>query len=113
MLARLMTRSVDLSRLRSEGFDIDVIEPPHLVLKGVPYLTASKEVKFGSLVSVLDVGGEETVKPGTHVIYFIGDVPCNADGTPIRGVNQDVNQVINKDIRPAFQFRESHEPMIT
>jgi ThiF family len=83
MSSSLINRNVDLKRLRDEGFDIEV-RGGHLLVHAVPYLNANREVSRGTLISDLALAGEVTqAASGTHVIYFVGDHPCNLDGTEI------------------------------
>jgi len=56
------------------------IKAGHLVVYDVPYVNAKREVKRGTLVSLLDLAGEVTVPPKTHVIMFAGEHPCDKDG---------------------------------
>lgn len=87
MSHRLIDRSPDLAALRKAGFHI-VISNGYLLLKDVPYVTSSREVrKDGVLVSELDTevvdGQEVTRKPEKHTVFWIGDYPCHADGRQI------------------------------
>ena len=74
--------SDDLKRLRDEGYDIE-IKAGYLLLKDVPYVNTQRQVRRGILVSALDLAGEVTVRPGTHVIHFAGEYPCRVDGSEI------------------------------
>ena len=62
-----------------DGYDIDVVSD-HLVVRDVPYANADREVKRGILVSTLDLAGDVTVRPSTHVVMFGGEYPCDRDG---------------------------------
>ncbi|MEP1152195.1 MAG: ThiF family adenylyltransferase [Balneola sp.] len=88
MLRALINRSPDLKRLRDEGYKL---EPRNgfLLVHRIPYLNSSLEIKEGTLVTDLDLAGDKTVKPKNHVIYFIGDQPCNKDGMPISGIQHN------------------------
>jgi len=68
--------------LRDEGYCVEV-RAGHLLLHKVPYVTAARQVFFGTLVSVLFLDAERTVKPSDHVAYWAGDFPCDKDGAPI------------------------------
>lgn len=82
MSSALFARSEDLGRLRNEGYDVEE-RSGYLLLRDVPYVHASRQVQRGTLVTALSLAGDQTTKPGTHVVYFNGDHPCNADGSPI------------------------------
>lgn len=79
MSQRLVARSADLKRLRDEGYDIKVAGT-HLLVRDVPYVTSDKEVKRGTLVTPLDLHQDVTIKPKSHVAYFIGEFPCSLNG---------------------------------
>lgn len=76
----LINRSPDLQRLRADGFDIS-IRSAYLVMNDVPYVNARREVAIGILVAKLNLAGDVTARPDTHVAYFVGETPCHADGT--------------------------------
>ena len=52
MSPRLVARSADLSRLREEGYEVEVREN-HLLVHHVPYVTPAREVAYGTLVTAL------------------------------------------------------------
>jgi uncharacterized protein DUF6791/ThiF family protein len=79
MSQRLINLSEDLKRLRDEGYDLKV-KSNYLIVGSVPYVNSAKKVKLGTLVSELNLAGDVTTKPNTHVAYFIGEHPCNKDG---------------------------------
>jgi hypothetical protein len=86
MSRELFSRNPDLARLRSEGYFVR-IQGSLLVMREVPYVDAQRRVRTGTLVSNLDLAGDQTRKPETHVIHWDGDFPCNADGTPLPGIS--------------------------
>lgn len=75
----LISHSPDLRRLRDEGYDIE-IRADHLLVKQVPYVTTDKVVARGILVSELSTSGSATITPNTHVVSFVGSVPCDHHG---------------------------------
>ncbi len=85
MSQRPINRSADLKMLRDEGHDLEV-RSGCLLVKGVPYVNSSKEVKRGILVIKLVLAGDQTGRPDTHVAYFAGDHPCNEDGSEIEKI---------------------------
>ena len=90
MSQKPISRSADLTRLRNEGYDLE-IRSDHLLVKGVPYVAAGRVVKRGILVMPLNLAGDVTVKPANHVAHFIGEFPCRADGTPITTIGEKGN----------------------
>lgn len=85
MSQELISRSVDLKRLRDEGLNIEV-NTGYLLVHDVPYLNSTRNIKRGVLVSALDINAGVTIKPKKHVIFFSGEYPCNKDGTRIEGI---------------------------
>lgn len=79
MSRELISRSSDLKRLQDEGYDIEV-RSGHLLVKHVPYVSSNKEVKYGVLVSALNLSGDVTTTPSDHVAMFAGDAPCDRNG---------------------------------
>lgn len=85
MSPKPISRSPDLQRLRSDGYDIS-IDSGYLVVKGVPYVNDRKEVKYGTLVMQLTLAGDVTAQPDDHTAMFAGEYPCHANGTPIEAI---------------------------
>lgn len=82
MSHQLISRSPDLKKLQNQGFELSV-KAGFLLVSGVPYVNSRKEVKRGTLVMKLILSGDRTAKPDDHVCYFMGEHPCNADGSEI------------------------------
>ena len=85
MSHKLISLSPDLAKLRNEGFDIQV-KSACLLVKDVPYVTSKKEVKHGILVSKLMLAGDITTKPDDHIAYFIGEHPCDSNGSKLEAI---------------------------
>src|SRR5260370_37185380 len=94
----------DLLRLRDEGYDIDVVEG-YLVARNVPYVNSARKVRLGILISSLDLSGDRTNKPSTHVAYWTGEHPCHADDRKITAIENSSNpQVLAKGVRAKHTF---------
>jgi hypothetical protein len=108
MSAALIARNADLRRLRDEGYFVS-IRGSSLLVREVPYVTEKLEVKRGILVSPLDLAGDNTVRPGDHQVQFIGERPCNKDGSPMAKL---IGGEINNEIAPGLvaRFSFSHKP---
>ncbi len=93
MQQELISRNEDLKRLRDEGYEMEA-RGGYLLIHHVPYMNSEKNICFGTLVSTLTLRNSTTVaKPDNHVIYFIGDDPCEIDGSPISGIQNGSNNV--------------------
>ncbi|WP_418132211.1 ThiF family adenylyltransferase (plasmid) [Variovorax sp. 375MFSha3.1] len=79
----LISRSADLKRLRDAGYEVEV-RSNYLLVHAVPYLDAAGNLLYGTLASELTLASPlQTAAPSTHVAYFFGSYPHNADGTRI------------------------------
>jgi hypothetical protein len=96
MSQKLINHSPDLKKLRDEGVNIEVSDGL-LLVHGVPYVDSERRIRYGSLVSTLDLAGDKTVKPQTHVISFIGDHPCNKDGSIIKQIQHQSEKKTLRD----------------
>jgi len=88
MSPSLISRSEDLKRLHDEGYDI-AVDGAYLVISNVPYLDSESTICYGTLVSTLNLAGDRTARPDTHVVAFAGSFPCHADGLPIVQIAAD------------------------
>lgn len=84
----LINRSSDLKKLRDAGYEVE-IRGGFLLVRSVPYFNQEKKILTGTLVSELTFAGERTVQPGTHIVHFIGEHPCNIDGTEITAIKHE------------------------
>lgn len=79
---RLVRNSPDLARLVNEGYSVR-IKAGHLLIDDVPFATTGQTVARGTLVCPLDTQGESAIAPQTHVMWFIGGIPCTKDGAEV------------------------------
>jgi len=86
MSLELINRNPDLKRLRDEGYFVQ-IRGGFLVMREVPYVNASRQVRTGTLISSLTMAGDQTRPPDTHVIHFEGAYPCLPDGSPLEAIS--------------------------
>ena len=73
-----------------------------LVMREVPYVNERREVLTGTLITSLNMGGDQTQTPDTHVVHFDGECPCNADGNAIEGIGRRSR---NKDLGHGLMAR--------
>ncbi len=94
MLQQLISHSPDLKRLQEEGYELEV-NGGYLLIHQIPYVTNQREIKRGVLVSELTLANNFTTTiPNNHVIYFVGEFPCNNDGSIISAI-QHISSIQN------------------
>ena len=108
MSVELFSRSPDLNRLRNEGYFVQIMGGL-LIMREVPYVNARREVLTGMLISSLNMAGDQTQPPDTHVVQFDGDCPCDADGNEIEGIGRNSR---NRDLGYGLmaRYRFSSKP---
>ncbi len=121
MSPSLISRSPDLRALADDGYDIDIVSG-HLVVRDVPYVNPDGQVKRGILVSTLDLAGDVTTRPGTHVVMFAGEYPCDRNGRQLAKIKcGSKRKVISEGLlvehsfssKPADGYRDYHHKMTT
>ena len=75
-----------------------------LVMREVPYVDSQRQIRFGVLISSLNMAGDETRPPDTHVIQLDGDYPCLPDGSRIGAIS---HQSDNFDLGHGLSARHS------
>jgi hypothetical protein len=106
----LIGRSHDLKKLRDEGYNLE-IRGGYLLVQEVPYVNSAREVKRGVLVSKLQLAGNVTTRPDTHVAYFVGDHPCRADGSEIAEIkNSSQRQTLTDGVVISHTFSAKPKP---
>jgi hypothetical protein len=109
MSHQLVNRSPDLKQLRDDGYDLE-IRYNYLLVKNIPYVNSSQDVKFGTLVSELTLAGDITTTPSTHVVMFAGDYPCQQDGSEIAQIqNSSERRELGPDLVINYSF--SNKPV--
>lgn len=110
MSQELISLSPDLKRLRDEGIQVEV-RNGLLLAHGVPYLNSERKIKYGTLVSDLELTANKTIKPQNHVINFIGEYPCNKDGSPILQIqHQSERKILANEITVDHSFSNKPKP---
>lgn len=121
MSQQLINRSVDLRALVDDGYEIDIVSG-HLVIHNVPYLTADRQVRRGALVSTLNLAGDTTGRPDTHVAMFSGQYPCDRNGQRLTKIEHSSGQneicdglVVHHNFssKPAEGYKDYYEKMTT
>lgn len=96
--------SPDLKRLFDEGFALEIFEG-HLLVHGIPSVTSARSIAHGTLVSAINFAGEVATPPDTHVAYWIGEHPCDANGQKLRKIeNSSQRQTLGKTLTVDHTF---------
>jgi len=109
MSLELINHSPDLKKLRDEGYDLEV-RAGYLLIRDVPYVNSSKEVKRGILVSTLTLAGDVTTRPDNHVIHFSGDCPCREDGAEIGQIKSSSGKCVLAGVTIDHTFSAKPQP---
>lgn len=104
MSQQLINHSPDLKRLRDEGYEV-CIKGGYLIIHHIPYVNSQRQICYGTLISTLALNNDITIRPDTHVINFMGEHPCNKDGTIITAIqHSSPNQPIGDGLIMNFLF---------
>lgn len=108
MSPRPIVLDPDIQSLQDEGLSVEVVQG-HLLVHQVPYVNADRQVQRGIMVTELTGNIGALCKPGNHQIWFVGETPCHANGTPIKTLNRTEGP---KDLWAGFtaQHRFSNKP---
>jgi hypothetical protein len=99
MSQQLISHSRDLKRLRDEGYEIEV-RGGYLFIHHIPYVNQTRQIQYGTLVSTLTLSSNSrTGTPDNHVIHFIGENPCEIDGSVITAIqHSNATTTLNNQI---------------
>jgi len=86
--SRLVRSSPDLVRLVQDGYAVRIVNG-FLVVDDIPFINDNAQVQWGSLLCPLDLSGDATAAPSTHVMCFVGGVPRDKNGRSIDGLVHD------------------------
>lgn len=88
MSLRQIAPDAALATLRSEGYNVEVRDQ-HILLHDVPYVSASKHLGRGTLVCTYLHNGTSIIPPDNHQVWWTGDYPCFASGSPIEALRNE------------------------
>ena len=112
--------SPDVLRLIHEGYEVE-IRGAHLLISHVPYVNSARAVRYGTLVSILELNGNViATKPQDHKVFFAGEHPCHRDGSLMREIQHASSNstladgiVVNHSFsnKPSGGYADYHEKM--
>lgn len=88
----LISLNPDLSRLVNEGYEAHIRGGNFLLISGIPYYNAQKEIRIGTLVTHLELSGQKTIRPDDHKAHFIGSHPCDRNGNLLTTIQHATNR---------------------
>lgn len=109
MSATLINLNADLKALVDDGYEI-VIDAGHLMVRNVPYVNSEKHVAYGTLICPLDLAGDNTTPPSTHIAMFSGDHPCDSEGNFLQHLKHTSNPQRITDTVTALHSFSSKPP---
>ncbi|WP_068094092.1 ThiF family adenylyltransferase [Novosphingobium rosa] len=122
MSLRLIRANADLKQLADDGYDLEIVGG-YLVLRDVPFVDATGQIRRGFLASSMEMAGDRTLRPSGHAVWFGGGTPHAADGRPLTEMahgrsRRDLGRGLVVDhmlcSRPVGgYFRDYHEMMTT
>lgn len=85
-----MNPSKHIEQLVDQGYDIEIVQEKWIVIKRVPYLNKELEVRYGVIVSDIEMNGNDVrTNLSNHPIYFVGEQPYRIDGIPLKPNNSN------------------------
>lgn len=124
MSIKLVNHNPDLKQLMEEGYEVEVYSG-YLLIYNIPYVNSKREIAYGTLVSVIENPGVDTIRARDHVAQWVGDLPCNAEGLPLSNlvINTNTRLEIREGLvathtfsqkpKPAGQYKDHHHKMTT
>lgn len=109
MSRRPIDRSPELKKLRDEGFDIEVVDG-YLLMHEVPYVNEKREMKRGVLIAALNLTNDVAQPPSDHQAKWVGDCPCNEDGSIMQGLGPSETPMLISDHAVKWNFSCKPKP---
>lgn len=105
-----LSHNPDLAKLLDEGFILEVCGP-HLLVHEIPYVNSQKEIKMGTIVTVLSFINPTLIgKPFDHTVHFSGETPCDENGVQLSSIiNTNGCPIITSDFEALNFF--SYKPI--
>jgi Domain of unknown function (DUF6791)/ThiF family len=103
-----MNPSPHIQQLVAENYHVEILEEKFLLVKRVPYLNKDLEVRFGTIVSTLQMNGTDVALNPDHPIYFIGEQPYKVNGEKFKPNNSDQVKLL-PDLEVNFYFSYKKE----
>jgi hypothetical protein len=121
MLQQLIDHNEDIRMLKDDGLVLEV-RAGFLLIHRIPYVNKEKKIKYGVLVTSLQLVGNKTKAKPEHTVFFAGEMPCDNNGNPLNKIlNSSKNQVVagNFEVhhyfssKPATGYADYYHKMTT
>ncbi|MFZ2205560.1 MAG: ThiF family adenylyltransferase [Minisyncoccia bacterium] len=89
-----MNPSQHIEKLLKDGYSLEIREEKFLLINRVPYLNKNLELRYGIIVSTLEMNGNEVKSNPEHPVYFIGEQPYKANGIKLNPNNCDKKELL-------------------
>lgn len=107
-----MNPSPYIQKLAEANYDVEILEEKFLLIKRVPYLNKDMEVRYGIIVSDLEMNGND-VKENlqNHPIYFVGEQPYKVNGRKLNANNSRPTQLLPGLVANFyFSYKKENKP---
>ena len=88
-------------RLRAEGYAVEVRQQ-HLLMHSVPFVTAERIVKHGTIVCTYVDSAGTLLAPDNHQVWWTEEFPCKATGEALSAI---VNENSTLELIPGLTIR--------
>lgn len=110
MSVRPTNHKVIIDQFHNLGYEID-IKDGCILVSNIPYINKQRIIKKGVLVCPQNIVQNNIVQPSDHVMYFIGEEPCDKNGIKIPVFIIGQNHKLSADILSSFTF--SNKPKVS
>lgn len=107
---RLVSLNEDLKKLLEKGYAVS-IDSNYLVVRDIPYLDETGELKFGAFISKLVFVNEDIVKPHDHQMFFCGSHPYHLNGNRIANIGGGETKLDLRSTDLVVERSFSHKPL--
>lgn len=107
-----MNHSPHIQQLIDEGYSVEIRENKFLLINRVPYLNKDLEARYGTIISELEMNGNDVKLNPQHPIYFNGEQPYKSNGkmlNPNKG-KKDVVLLPNLKGDLYYSYKKNGQP---
>lgn len=98
-----MNPSPHINQLVDDGYSVEIRANKFLIIHRVPYLNSKLEVMYGTIISPLEMNGNDVKLNPQHPVYFKGEQPHKANGEKLKPNNSKEVELL-PDLKADFYF---------